>query len=102
MPHLSYNEFAAQWLNDNLTVASILATPGVAALLLEDNANEIQEDFDALDNEDCRCECGRKLMDCATYEDKDAEHGDRDRPESLERRKQNFGQDDRDPMHSGA
>jgi len=38
-------------LNDNLTPAQILATPGVAELLLEDNHNEIQEAFDAQDED---------------------------------------------------
>jgi len=47
----TFNEFAATWLNDNLTPAQILATPGVAELLLEDNHNEIQEAFDAQDED---------------------------------------------------
>lgn len=42
----TFNAFAEEWLVANLTVAQILAIPGVAVLVLEDQNNHIIDAFD--------------------------------------------------------
>jgi hypothetical protein len=92
----TFNAFAEDWIQDNVSIADALAVPGVAQLLLEQFNNNIIDAFDKSEGDDDEddededyakdkhdddgsgrlCSCGRKWHQCAAR-DNHHEHKDR-------------------------